>query len=97
MAGEKSGVAKQIKEEESRALFTHCYTHSLNLAVGDAIKNSKLMKDTLETTHKITKLIKKSPKRDAKLQSLKTQSEDDSKTQKITLLCQLDGLYMQSH
>ena len=38
MAGEKSGVAKQIKEEESRALFTHCYTHSLNLAVGDAIK-----------------------------------------------------------
>ena len=87
MAGEKSGVAKQIKEEESRALFTHCYTHSLNLAVGDAIKNSKLMKDALETTHEITKLIKKSPKRDAKLQSLKTQSEDDSKTQKITLLC----------
>ena len=45
------------------------------------------MKDALETTHEITKLIKKSPKRDAKLQSLKTQSEDDSKTQKITLLC----------
>ena len=87
MAREKSGVAKQIKEEERRALFTHCYTHSLNLAVGDAIKNSKLMKDALEATHQITKLIKKSPKQDTKLQSLKTQSEDDSKTQKITLLC----------
>ena len=74
MAGEKSGVAKQIKEQESRALFTHCYTRSLNLAVGDAIKSSKLMKDALETTHEITKLVKKSPKRDAKLESLKTQS-----------------------
>ena len=61
MAGEKSGVAEQIKEGESRALFTHCYTHSLNLAVGGAIKNSKSMKDALETTHEITKLIKKSP------------------------------------
>ena len=30
--------------------------------LGDAIKNSKLMKDALETTHEITKLIKKSPK-----------------------------------
>ena len=77
MAGEKSGVAKQIKEEESRAPFTHCYTHLLNIAVGDAIKNSKLMKDALETTHEIKKLIKKSPKRDAKLQSWKTQSGDD--------------------
>ena len=85
MAGEKSGVAKQIKEEESRALFTHCYMHLLNLAVGDVNKNSKLMKDALETPHEITKLIKKSPKQDTKLQSLKT--EDDSKTQKITLLC----------
>ena len=45
------------------------------------------MKGAFETTHEITKLIKKSPKRDAKLQSLKNQSEDGSRTQKITLLC----------
>ena len=30
MKGEKAGVAQQIKEEEPRALLTHCYTHSLN-------------------------------------------------------------------
>jgi len=50
MKGKKSGVAKQIKNIEEKALFTHCYTHSLNLAVGDAIKNNKVMKDALETT-----------------------------------------------
>ena len=65
--GQKTGVAKQIKTDESKALLMHCFTHSLNLAVGDAIKISKIMKNALKTTHEITKLIKKSPKRDAKL------------------------------
>ena len=37
MKGEKKGVAKQIKDIEKKALLTHCYTHSLNLAVGDTL------------------------------------------------------------
>ena len=36
MSGTKNGVAKLISEEEPRAVFTHCYGHSLNLAVGDS-------------------------------------------------------------
>ena len=44
---------------------TNCYGHSLNLAASDAIWNSKLMKDALDTTHEITKLIKFSPGREA--------------------------------
>ena len=91
MKGDKNGVAKQIKDIERRALLTHCYTHSLNLAVGDAIKKSKIMKDALETTHEITKLIKKSPKRDTKLEKLKKEAEiensDQGKIETITLLC----------
>lgn len=34
---EKTGVTKQIKLEETKALLPHCFTHSLNLAVGNAI------------------------------------------------------------
>ena len=64
MAGLKSGV-KQLLDEEPRAIYTHCYGHALNLACGDAVKNCKLMKDALKTTREITKLIKKSPRRDA--------------------------------
>ena len=37
MAGAISGVAKQHADEEPRAVFAHCYSHSLNLACGDAI------------------------------------------------------------
>ena len=57
MSGAKSGVAKQLTDEEPRALYTHCYGHALNLACGDTIKWCKLFQDTLDTTYEITKLI----------------------------------------
>ena len=60
--GEKMGVAKQIKSGEPKVLLTHCFTHSLNLAIVNAIKASKVMKNSLETTLEITKLIQKSLK-----------------------------------
>ena len=47
MAGERGGVAKQIMEKEKRALFCHCYGHSLNLAASDADKKCKVMADAL--------------------------------------------------
>ena len=59
----KCGVAKTVSEHEPQAIYTHRYGHALNLAAGDALKQSKLMKDALETTREITKLIKYSPKR----------------------------------
>ena len=51
-SGIKSGVAKQIleKDEEKRAIFTHCYGHALNLACNDAVKGRKILRDVLETT-----------------------------------------------
>ena len=51
-------------EAEHWALYTHCYGHSLNLGIQDSIKYIKIMEDTLDTTYEITKLIKKSPKRE---------------------------------
>ena len=42
MAGSRIGVATQLLAEEPRALLRHCYGHVLKLAVGDAIKQSKI-------------------------------------------------------
>ena len=61
MSSSKRGVAKRISDFEPQAVYTHCYGHALNLAAGDTLKQSKLMKDALETTREITKLIKYSP------------------------------------
>ena len=51
----------QILKEESRALHTHCYGHSLDLACSDAIKKVALMRNALDVVLQITKLIKNSP------------------------------------
>ena len=85
MSGVRNGVATQICKEEPRAVYTHCHGHSLNLAAADAIKQSKVMKSALATTHEATKLIKYSQRRDALFQNLKSQLTPD--TPGICVLC----------
>ena len=75
MSGCKSGVATSITAIESRALFTHCYGHSLNLIVGYTIKRIKLLADVLDIVSEMPGLIKFSPKRNAHFDSLKQQPE----------------------
>ena len=71
MSGPRSGVAKQIRDLESRAVYTHCYGHSLNLACMNTIKSSKIMQEALDITAEITKLVKLSPRRGTIFQRLK--------------------------
>ena len=85
MSGSKSGVATRLLQEESRAIYTHCYGHSLNLACADAIKKCSVMKNALDTTFEITKLIKKSPKRDIAFNRIKSAMASDSPG--IAVLC----------
>ena len=78
MAGSKRVVAAMIKKIESRALYTHCYGHALNLTCADTIKQCKIVKNALETTHEITKLVKCSPKRDAQLETKRKNTSDEA-------------------
>lgn len=63
MKGAKSGVAKQICDLESRAVYTHCYGHSLNLAASDTLKDSKIMRKHWKPHTK----LQSSPRRNGKL------------------------------
>ena len=65
------GVAAKIKKIEPRAVFTHRYGHALNLSVSDTIKQSPAMKDCLDTSFELVKLIKFSPKPEVMLCELK--------------------------
>lgn len=85
MSGSKSGVSTRILDLEPRALYTHCYGHALNLATQDALKGSKVMEDVLDTVYEITKLIKKSPKRDSIFKKYKDEISTDSPG--IRILC----------
>ena len=53
------------RNEESLAIYMHCYGHALNLAVSGCMKSSKICKDALDAAFEITRLIKFSPKRNA--------------------------------
>ena len=41
MAGIRNGVATQIRAEEPRAIYSHCYGHALNLAACDTVQKKK--------------------------------------------------------
>ena len=76
--GQKGGVAKCIQDIEPRAVFTHCYDHSLNLAVSESVKACKMMMDVLETVREITKLIKFSPQREGIIRAVKDEIGSDA-------------------
>ena len=71
MAGVRNGVATRVLNVEPKALYTHCYGHSLSLAMCDTLKHSKIARDALDTTFEISKLIKFSPKREGMFKQLK--------------------------
>jgi hypothetical protein len=85
MAGSRTGVATTIRAKEPRALYTHCYGHALNLAVQDTVKGNTVLRDTLDTVEEMTKLIKKSPKREALFHKMKNDIACESPG--IRLLC----------
>lgn len=81
----QSGVVKKMCDTELRAVYTHCYGHALNLACSDTIRQCKLVRDALDTTHEITKLVKKYPCRNATFKRLKEEMASDSPG--IRILC----------
>ena len=60
----KSGASNKSLSEKPKTFFTHCFGHTLNLAVGDMVKNVQFLKDSMDTTYEISNLIKRYPKRE---------------------------------
>ena len=87
MSGSRNGVATQISKEEKRAVYVHCYGHALNLAIGDALKQTKVCCDALETAFEVSKLIKFSPKRNAVFERIKSEIEEDTAGVGIRTFC----------
>ena len=53
-----TGVATRINKIVSGAHLTYCHGHTLYLALEDAIKTIKIMRDTLGAAFELNKLIK---------------------------------------
>ena len=77
MSAIRSGVSTQIIKEEKRAVYTHCYAHALNLAIGDTIKRSKVCCDALDVAFEVNKLIKFSSKRNVLFDEIEAANADE--------------------
>ena len=75
MSGRKGGGAKQLSDREPRALYMHCCGHAL----------SKLMRDALDSSQEIIKLVKFSPRRDSVFQAIKSTLSEN--TPGVRVLC----------
>ena len=80
MKGAKTGVPTQIKSINPKCLFTHCYGHALHLAVGDVFKTCHKLREALVTAYEIGKLIKRSQKRNTKIDELRSKTKNNSKS-----------------
>ena len=62
MQGCVSGVATRFKELNTAAIAIHCCAHSYNLCLQDIGRKLTCIRDALDTTKEISKLIRFSPK-----------------------------------
>lgn len=62
MSGKRSGVQTLLRKLESRALFVHCTTYTLNLIAQDAMKNIELINNFLGLAKAMITFIRDSPK-----------------------------------
>ena len=77
MAGCKSGAKAQILKQEPRALFTHCYGHSLSLSIADTIRTVKYLGSIMNTVYELSKLLQYSPKHLALFKDIKAKISPD--------------------
>ena len=72
MAGDHKGVQSRIQALQPKALYVHCFAHTLNLSVQDAIRSVPLCRDTLRVIHDLATIVRSSAKRLQKFQDVAT-------------------------
>lgn len=63
MKGIRNGVSTKIRNDCPQALPVHCLAHSLNLCLQDAVRDIKLLRDSIDLVREISQVINFSPKR----------------------------------
>ena len=71
MPGQKSGVAKLIKDVQKMAISSHCLGHSTSLSVRSIDDVTRGMRDCMDVCMESVKIMKFSPKRENMLEDVK--------------------------
>jgi hypothetical protein len=87
MSGKFRGCAAVIQQSYPKALYLHCASHSLNLAVGHAC-SVQLIRNCLGTIKETTTLFRASAKRTAHFTEVISEMIPGSRKTRLTRLCE---------
>ena len=75
MSGVHKGLAIRVKGDSPKAVYVHCHTHRLNLALQAALAENEALRNTLGTVQSIYTFLEASPKRHALFGEVRADSE----------------------
>ncbi|XP_046863323.1 52 kDa repressor of the inhibitor of the protein kinase-like [Xenia sp. Carnegie-2017] len=81
-----NGLAAQILKLNPKALYTHCYSHRLNLSICDSL-SIRVVNDMLKHVNNATNFIKISQTRNIPFEKHTRNSETNSKKTRLTDVC----------
>ena len=61
-----------------RALYVHCYGHSLNLGLKDTVEEITVLRDALDMCHEVIKVIKGSPQKEHIFRGIQVSEQQES-------------------
>lgn len=95
MSGKRAGLKTKVQEENPKAVYIHCYAHTLQLGVRDTSRSVDVISDALDLTSEISELVKRSPKRNAQFKKLQTAGADVHENSiGIRTLCPIRYVFM---
>lgn len=86
MSGEQRGVQALIKEKNGLALYTHCHSHVLSLAIGQAC-SVQCLRNMIDTINEVFLFFSLSPKRQRFLERVLDVCAPENRIYKLKGLC----------
>lgn len=77
MSGRLNGLQTKVRAIEPRALFIHCFGHSLSLSVQESLQAILAVKNVIGNVKEMINFIKNSPKRLGQFQTIKDGADCD--------------------
>lgn len=87
MSGIFNGCAAKFREDYPEAVFVHCASHSLNLAIAQAC-SVPCVKNSLGTTNKVINFFRASPKREEVLKNQVLKTDSSAKKTRLLKFCE---------
>jgi len=87
MSGVNTGVQKRLRDIQPKAVYVHCRSHALNLALQEASCSVRCIRDILSLCNEVANFFRESAKRTGILESVISDISTDNSGHRLHPLC----------